>query len=109
MSGTIKPERLVLTLAAASEPEKRPRLSLDDRAWREGFRYGEQSRQLRACPYVVTSTGRWSWSSSYTGGKAARPSIDADAKRLTNLSPIAARGLVLDRVNSGHQNVCSWG
>ena len=71
VSGTIKPVRPVLTLVA-SDPEKRPRLSLDDRAWREGFRDGEQSQPLRACPYPVGSIERWSWSSGYIEGKAVR-------------------------------------
>ena len=71
VSGTIKPVRPVLTLVA-SDPEKRPRLSLDDRAWREGLQDGRQGRPLRACQYAVGSTEHWSWSSGYIEGKAAR-------------------------------------
>ena len=71
VSGTIKPVRPVLTLVA-SDPEMRPRLSLDDRAWREGLQDGRQGRPLRACQYAVGSTEHWSWSSGYIEGKAAR-------------------------------------
>ena len=57
---------------ASLRTPRAPRLSLDARAWREGFRDGEQSQPLPACPYVVGSTERWSWSSGYIEGKAAR-------------------------------------
>ena len=61
MSGNIKLRRPVLTLVAASKSETRPTLSLDEVAWRVGFRDGGQGRPLRACPYTVGSNVRWSW------------------------------------------------
>ena len=48
------------------------RLSLDDHAWTRGFHDGEAGKPLRTCPYAVGTTERWSWSSSYIEGHAAR-------------------------------------
>ena len=48
------------------------RLTIDGNAWNQGFRDGELGLPLRSCPYAVGATERWSWSSGYIEGNAAR-------------------------------------
>ena len=48
------------------------RLSIDGPAWNRGFHDGEAATPLRACPYAAGTTERWSWSSGYIEGEAAR-------------------------------------
>ena len=48
------------------------RLEIDGNAWNRGFWDGEEGKPLHACPYDVGTTERWSWSSGYIEGNAAR-------------------------------------
>ena len=48
------------------------RLTIDGNAWNRGFWDGELGLPLRLCPYAVGTTERWSWSSGYIEGNAAR-------------------------------------
>ena len=48
------------------------RLTIDGNAWNRGFWDGELGLPLRSCPYDVGTTERWSWSSGYIEGNAAR-------------------------------------
>ena len=48
------------------------RLEIDGNAWNQGFRDGEEGKPLRFCPYDIGTTERWSWSSGYIEGTAAR-------------------------------------
>ena len=53
------------------------RLSIDSHAWSRGFHDGEAGRPLHSCPYAVGTTERWSWSSGYIEGNAARRGYSA--------------------------------
>jgi ribosome modulation factor len=53
------------------------RLRIDGDAWNRGFWDGEDGKPLRSCPYAVGTTERWSWSSGYIEGDAARRGFKA--------------------------------
>ena len=53
------------------------RLEIDGNAWNQGFRDGEEGKPLRFCPYDIGTTERWSWSSGYIEGDAARNGFKA--------------------------------
>ena len=53
------------------------RLSIDSHAWSRGFHDGEAGKPLRSCPYAIGTTERWSWSSGYIEGNAARRGYSA--------------------------------
>ena len=53
------------------------RLTIDGNAWDRGFRDGEQGLPPRCCPYAASTTERWSWSSGYIEGNAARNGFKA--------------------------------
>ena len=52
-------------------------LTIDGNAWNRGFWDGEDGKPLRSCPYPVGTTERWSWSSGYIEGNAARNGLMA--------------------------------
>jgi hypothetical protein len=51
-------------------PETRSRITIDPKAWDEGFKAGEERKSK--CPYPAGSREAWSW---YSG------QIEGDAKR----------------------------
>ena len=59
------------------ESEERMRLSIDIHAWTRGFHDGEAGKAMRACPLAVGTSERWSWSSGYIEGQAARNGYSA--------------------------------
>lgn len=48
------------------------RLTIDSRAWREGFTAGEAGRLASRCPYAAGTTEAWSWHSGWIEGDAKR-------------------------------------
>ena len=48
------------------------RIEIDEQAWIRGFEDGERGKSLNACHYEIGTDERWSWSSGYVEGKAAR-------------------------------------
>lgn len=72
------------------------RLTIDGNAWNRGFWDGELGLPLRSCPYDVGTTERWSWSSGYIEGKAARKGYAAShpysLRRPRNDAPAVGAG-----------------
>jgi ribosome modulation factor len=55
------------------------KLTMDPKAWEEGFEAGEAGTPHGACPYLAGTTESWSWFSGYIEGKAKRDGYDHTA------------------------------
>lgn len=48
------------------------KLTIDPKAWEEGFEAGESGRLMSRCPYPAATTEAWSWHSGWIEGDAKR-------------------------------------